>query len=197
MLCTHGQPKVNSLSVLYAAPLASGAAGSLIYLSAAVTCNILPFSNILVVFLSGITIQEIKLNFVFAVTQIIVFSDRRRDVIEWMKNRSSTIVLAKFQCDRSTAIKLICAISVQWNSSIWTIRLHQWSFSQMEQNFHWNYRFQSVISMNSGNLINHWSMNWAQFKDPLCYLCLTGTVVASWSLKQAATGLSPFNDAYF
>ena len=26
----------------------------------------------------------------------------------------------------------------------------------------------SVNSAKSGNLINHWSMNWAQIKDPLC-----------------------------
>ena len=29
--------------------------------------------------------------------------------------------------------------------------------------------------MNSGNLINHSSVNWDQFKDSLCYLCLPGT----------------------
>ena len=34
-------------------------------------------------------------------------------------------------------------------------------------------------SANSGNLINHWGINWAQFKDPVCYLFLTGTVLAS------------------
>ena len=27
------------------------------------------------------------------------------------------------------------------------------------------------------------SMNWDQLKDPLCYLCLTGDVVASWSSR--------------
>ena len=39
-------------------------------------------------------------------------------------------------------------------------------------------------SVNSGNLINHWCMNRTQFKDPLFYLCPTGTVVAFWSLMQ-------------
>ena len=29
----------------------------------------------------------------------------------------------------------------------------------------------SVNSANSGNLINHWSMNWAQFKDPVSHMC--------------------------
>ena len=29
------------------------------------------------------------------------------------------------------------------------------------------------MKSNSGNLINHRSMNWGQFKDPLCYLCLS------------------------
>ena len=27
-------------------------------------------------------------------------------------------------------------------------------------------------------------MNWAQFKDPVSYMRLVGTVVASWSLTQ-------------
>ena len=27
-------------------------------------------------------------------------------------------------------------------------------------------------------------MNWAQFKDPHCYLCLQGAVVASWFITQ-------------
>ena len=37
-------------------------------------------------------------------------------------------------------------------------------------------------SMNSGNLINHCSMNCTKFKDPLCCLCLVGALVASWPL---------------
>ena len=37
-------------------------------------------------------------------------------------------------------------------------------------------------SVNSGNLINHWSVNWSQFKNNLCYLCLAGTVIPSWYL---------------
>ena len=38
----------------------------------------------------------------------------------------------------------------------------------------------SMNSTNSGNLIDHCSMNWGQFKGHLCYLCLHGAVV--WSL---------------
>ena len=38
-------------------------------------------------------------------------------------------------------------------------------------------------SVHSGNMIDHCSMNWSQFKDPLYYLCLAGAV-ASWSLTQ-------------
>ena len=33
-------------------------------------------------------------------------------------------------------------------------------------------------------------MNQGQFKDPLCYLCLYGTVVSSLSLMQETVGLS-------
>ena len=32
----------------------------------------------------------------------------------------------------------------------------------------------SMNSVDSRNLINHWSINWNQFKDPACYMCLVG-----------------------
>ena len=48
-------------------------------------------------------------------------------------------------------------------------------------------------SANSGNLMNHWSMNWAQFKDPISHMCLAGAVVASWSLTQELAGSNPFS----
>ena len=35
-------------------------------------------------------------------------------------------------------------------------------------------------------------MNWAQFKDSVSRLYLTGAVVASWSLTQEMVGLNPF-----
>ena len=35
-------------------------------------------------------------------------------------------------------------------------------------------------------------MNWAQFKDPFCHMCLADTVLASWSLTQEVAGSSPF-----
>ena len=50
----------------------------------------------------------------------------------------------------------------------------------------------SVNLVNSGNLINHWSMNLVQFKDPVSHMCLAGTVVASWYLTQEVAGSSPF-----
>ena len=42
----------------------------------------------------------------------------------------------------------------------------------------------SLNSVNSEKLINHPSMNWAQFKDPIFHMCLAGAVVACWSLTQ-------------
>ena len=45
-------------------------------------------------------------------------------------------------------------------------------------------------SVNSGNLINHLSMNWAQFKDSLCYPCLAGAAIACYSLTQEVAGLN-------
>ena len=50
----------------------------------------------------------------------------------------------------------------------------------------------SVNSANSGTLINHRSMNWAQFKYTLSYMYLAGTVVASGSLTQDVASLSHF-----
>ena len=55
----------------------------------------------------------------------------------------------------------------------------------------------SLNSANSGNLVNHSSMNWVQFKDLGVQMCLADTVVASWSLTQEVAGPSPFNDKYF
>ena len=50
----------------------------------------------------------------------------------------------------------------------------------------------SVNSANSGNLINHGSVNWAQFKDSTSDMCLAGTVEASWSLTEEVAGSSHF-----
>ena len=44
----------------------------------------------------------------------------------------------------------------------------------------------SLSSANSGNLKSHCSMNWG-----LTYMCLVGTVVASWSLRQEVADSSP------
>ena len=51
------------------------------------------------------------------------------------------------------------------------------------------------ISVNSGNRINQWSMNWSQFKDRVSNMCLAGAVVVvvCWSLTQELAGSIPFN----
>ena len=48
-----------------------------------------------------------------------------------------------------------------------------------------------VNPANSGKLINHWSMNWSQFNDPLCYLRLPGAVLPPISLTQGVVGSNP------
>ena len=45
----------------------------------------------------------------------------------------------------------------------------------------------SLNSANSENLRNHWNMNWVQFKDPLCYLCLCDAVISSLCLTRDIT----------
>ena len=41
------------------------------------------------------------------------------------------------------------------------------------------------------------SMKRDQFKNPVSHMCLTGTVVISWSLTQEVAGSSRFNDKHF
>ena len=43
-------------------------------------------------------------------------------------------------------------------------------------------------SVNSGNLLNHWSMNWG----PVSHMCIVGAVVASWSLTQDVVDSNAF-----
>ena len=47
----------------------------------------------------------------------------------------------------------------------------------------------SLNSAISGNVINHWRMNWSKLKDPGSDMCLAG----AWSLAQEVARLSPFN----
>ena len=39
-------------------------------------------------------------------------------------------------------------------------------------------------------------MNWVQFKDPVYHMCLTGTLVACWSLTQYVAGFQGFEPLY-
>ena len=92
-----------------------------------------------------------------------------------------------------------------WNWRKWTVSFYTSNLLQVcKQKFwyivRWWWRFPLngaelsldwVNSANSGNLINHWSMNWTQFKDPAFHMCLAGTMVASWSLTQDVAGSSP------
>ena len=60
---------------------------------------------------------------------------------------------------------------------------HNWVFPKWKGN--------SVNLANSENLVNHWSMNVDQFKDPLSYPCLGGSVLSSLFLTQEEVVLSP------
>ena len=51
-------------------------------------------------------------------------------------------------------------------------------------------------AVNSGHLINHWSMNRAYFKDHVCYPCLAGAVVVSWFLIQKVAGSNNLLNIY-
>ena len=51
--------------------------------------------------------------------------------------------------------------------------------------------------VNLENLINHWSMNWSQFKDHVIHQCLAGAVLVSLSCTLDAAGSNHFNDKYY
>ena len=55
----------------------------------------------------------------------------------------------------------------------------------------------SVILVNSGKMINHWSLTCAQFKDLDSRMCLAGAVVQSWSLSQEVASSSHCDDKCF
>ena len=55
-----------------------------------------------------------------------------------------------------------------------------WAFSKKSNSVEW--------FLNSDNLTNHWSMNWSQFEDPLCDLCLHRAVVSSLYFVQEIVG---------
>ena len=54
----------------------------------------------------------------------------------------------------------------------------------------------SLNGNGSGNLINHWSINGNQVKDPMYHLGLSDAVVASRFLTLETSGSYPFNDQY-
>ena len=139
MLCTHGQPTVNSLSVLCAAPLAPGAAGSLIYLSAVATCNIFPFPKFLGFILVSFAVADSW--FSGATPEMgqkpIISQKFWRRLQEnqriWTVGEGGRGCGGKgvFWCGWGVGggvgeylhdiISIICAISVQRNRSIWTM----------------------------------------------------------------------------
>ena len=48
------------------------------------------------------------------------------------------------------------------------------------------------LSLNSRNLINHWSMHWDHFKDPFCYMCIASPMVASFISNTEGGRFEPF-----
>ena len=65
------------------------------------------------------------------------------------------------------------------------LKLHKYlwgTFPRKTLEFSLNGAELSLNAVNSGNLINHRSTNWAEFKDPVPHMCLAGDVVASRSL---------------
>ena len=66
-------------------------------------------------------------------------------------------------------------------SHFWTLS-RSIGFSEFRDSHLWKTQICSLNSMPSRppaslglNLINHWSMNWCQCKDPVSHMCLTGT----------------------
>ena len=72
-------------------------------------------------------------------------------------------------------LKVSCSVRIQKSCSVIVTAKHvdNGVFPKWNKN-----------SGNSGNLINHWSITWAQFKDPVSNMSLAGAVVAPQSLTQ-------------
>ena len=105
------------------------------------------------------------------------------------------------QCQHDTCERRFFKLTLIYTSVIhqilWICWIH-WIFMPFRENSTGaELSLNSVISVNSSNLINHWSMTWFQFKEPVSDMCLAGSVVASWSLTQEMAGSSPFNEKYF
>ena len=60
----------------------------------------------------------------------------------------------------------------------------------------WSLLVMNMNSPKSGDLINHWSINWDQFEDLVSDMCLPGSVEVSWSLTREATCSNSFNEKY-
>ena len=63
-----------------------------------------------------------------------------------------------------------------------------WAQIMLQSSFFPKWNRNSLNSANSENLINHWIMNRAQFKDPTSHMCLAGAVVACWFVAQEVVG---------
>ena len=59
-----------------------------------------------------------------------------------------------------------------------------WHYCWLVNEFSLNETELAAKLANSKNLINYQIINWGQFKDHICYVCLRRYVVTSWSLTQ-------------
>ena len=98
---------------------------------------------------------------------------------------NSAAEMTWFWCwDTSLLMTWIPPMTVRQQSTYKTILT--WKSKNIRVFPKWNKN--SLNSANSKSLINHWSMNWAQFKDPVSHMCLAGVVVASCLLHNRWLG---------
>ena len=124
-------------------------------------------------------------------------------------------MIAKFRWFSGTGLRYVSWFTVAfnecpsehftWNQPNWLFRLlrNENLINMYETILQSNIRTLEVflngaeLCLNTGNLLTHWSVNWAQFQDPVSHMCLAGTVVASWFVTQEVAGSSHFNNKYF
>ena len=79
-----------------------------------------------------------------------------------------------------------------YNLTTFLLLVRQWVFPK------WSATFTEFSKFREND--NHWSMNWAQFKDPVSHMCCAGAVVACWPLTQEVArgrGSTPFTEWHF
>ena len=111
----------------------------------------------------------------FSYESILIWLDRKRALFIFKSFENRNYRFPRMMCLKQNSLSARCD-GAHEPRTCWTCNRRKY----------WYVVFRN--SVNSGNLINHWSMDWGQFKDfvcHICHVCFAGVVVvSSWSLTK-------------